>query len=655
MKLFTRIVAVLLIVIPLFTGAQITTPVIRANFGIDADLRANFFSGFVQSGNDDWFNMAATPGTGKFMIDTTGAAAILARYAIDPNFRRLPFYRTMNYPAFSVQNNRLLIDAVFIRDYHGDDSTIFASGSNKNGMSPADWQCPVAQSIPDKNEILDMMVHVRRAGPAKTDSLWMFGGLSIENTTGNRFFDFEMYQTDIYYDRPSRRFYNYGPDAGHTSWLFDAAGNVTRPGDIIFTAEYSSSSLTLIQARIWIDKASLSMDPVNFDWTGAFDGDGAGAQFGYAAIMPETAGPFYMGLQSVNNTWAGPFSLVLGDNSIVTTYTARQFMEFGVNLKKLGLDPVDLLGGDVCGMPFRKILVKTRASTSFTAELKDFVGPFDFFLAPRADAAADIPVLCDAAQVSTISVTNPSPTSDYTWTTPDGSIISPPFGPSIVVNDDGMYIVTQRLQAGCSIYAIDTVYVTRDLGCQVLKNGILNFSGVLNNKLVTLKWLADRNDQLAWFDVERSTNGYDFVKVGRVEAKPGAGKLVDYDFSDLVDEITSTHVYYRLSVRAANGATAYSTVIRLLMSDRGPLAFTITPNPVKESMQLNLNSASNQPAHYRIIDAEGKIMYSQKISLQKGNNVVSYSEFDRWSPGVYQVQVIMAEQVFNQKFVLLNR
>src|SRR5258706_14544820 len=209
--------------------AQITTPIIKANFGIDADLRASFFNGALQSGNDDWFKMPGIAGTGEGVIDTTGAAAIVARYAIDPNFRKLPFYRTMKYPAYTVVNNRLLIDAVFTRDYHGDDSTMFASGSNKNGMSPQTWTCPVAQSVPDKNEILDMMCHVRRAGPNTTDSLWMIGGVSIENTTGDRYFDFEMYQTDIYYDRASQGFYGYGPDAGHTSWKFEAPGNITQP------------------------------------------------------------------------------------------------------------------------------------------------------------------------------------------------------------------------------------------------------------------------------------------------------------------------------------------------------------------------------------------------------------------------------------------
>ena len=56
-----------------FCSAQITTPIIKAAFGVDADLRANYFNGFVQSGNDDWFNNG-TAGTGNFVIDTTGGS-----------------------------------------------------------------------------------------------------------------------------------------------------------------------------------------------------------------------------------------------------------------------------------------------------------------------------------------------------------------------------------------------------------------------------------------------------------------------------------------------------------------------------------------------------------------------------------------------------
>lgn len=638
----------------LAANAQITTPVIRANFGVDADLRSSYFNGFVQSGNDDWFRLPGSDTLGKFVIDTTGAASILSRYASDPNFRKLPFYRTMNYPAYSIVNNRLLIDAVFIRDYHGDDSTMFASGSNKNGMSPQNWSCPVSQSIPDKNEILDMMVHVRRAGKLTTDSLWMFGGLCIENTTGNRYFDFEMYQTDIYYDRVSRQFYNYGPDAGHTSWEFDVFGNITKPGDIIFTAEYGSSSLTMIEARIWVNVASLALTPTAFNWSGLFDGAGAGATFGYASILPKTAGTFYTGLQSANGVWPGPFNLVLGNNSIVTSYIARQYMEFSVNLTKLGLDPVTLLGGNACGMPFRRVLVKTRASTSFTAELKDFVGPFDFFLAPRADVATDVPMLCDTGGVSHIWVTNPVATSTYSWSTTNGNIIGPTNGTSIYVDTPGTYIVTQYLQAGCSPYARDTIVIGRFATCDVLENNLVDFTAGLDNPYARLQWTVLDSRLVNYFDVERSTDGINFAPIGQVDITPSHYQTTHFNYSDEITALPGRYVYYRIRMNDIIGRDKYSNIIRVSLPEVIKTDVKVLPNPVRDVLQVKIAAVNNSNADIHIYDQSGKLVAFVKTFVQQGNNTISLYQLVDQPRGVYQAVVTIGNEVFSRKILLVR-
>jgi len=256
MKTVLQLFAFIILLTPSY--AQISSATIKANFGVDADLRANYFALSNLSGNDDWFSNSNT-GTGVAVIDTTGAAAIYNNYILSVASRNTPIIRGMSYPPFSVVNNSLLMDAAFVRDYNGNDSTVFASGSNKNGMTPADWSTPISQSVPDKNEILDVFVHVKREGRTAADSLWMFCGISIENTTGNRYFDFEMYQSDLSYNINTHNFSGYGPDAGHTSWVFDASGNVIKAGDIILTSEYGSGGLTLIEARIWINKNSLSI------------------------------------------------------------------------------------------------------------------------------------------------------------------------------------------------------------------------------------------------------------------------------------------------------------------------------------------------------------------------------------------------------------
>jgi hypothetical protein len=653
MKNICRIL-LLMLAIPLTHQGQIITPVIKANFGVDADLRCNFFNGLVQSGNDDWFKLPGSIGTGQFVVDTTGAASILAGYTSNPSLRKLPFYRTMRFPNYAVINNRLLIDAYYVRDYHGDDSTIFAAGSNKNGMSPIDWSCPVSQSIPDKNEILDIMLHVRRAGPNLTDSMWLMGGISIENTTGNRYFDFEMYQTDIFYNRATRQFYNYGPDAGHTRWQFDASGNMIKPGDIILTAEYGSSSLTFIEARIWVDRNDLTITPTGFSWSGSFDGASNSSQYGYAGIQPKTAGAFYTGLQSVNNTWAGPFSLVLGDNSVITTYTAKQYMEFSVNLSKLGLDDARIFGGDDCLMPFRRVMVKTRASTSFTSELKDFVAPFDFFLAPRAEVETMLPMICDTGNISNIYVVNPIPTSIYQWSTINGNIVGPTTGTSINVDTPGVYIVKQYLQADCSVYASDTITIGSLGSCDVLHNNLIEVNSQYSNKIVTLSWKVTANELVSYFNIERSFDGQHFEVITQVPGTIDKQGEQEYSYADFLGNYFNTQVYYRISLLQVPGNILQSkTLYHRLLNDK-EAAVTVYPNPVKQIMQLRFTSPVTGRADLKLLNGNGQIVLKGTVEIMNGNNSMKFVLPENIPTGHYILLTQFADRTFTNKLQILK-
>ncbi|MFC0774114.1 T9SS type A sorting domain-containing protein [Terrimonas alba] len=665
MKTFLQII-LLVLISWISASAQITTPIIKARFGVDGELRANYFNGAVASGNDDWFNNG-TAGTGEYVIDMSGAAGIISAYLADASpwpARMSSFYRTMSKPSFSVVQNRLWLDAIFVRDYHGTDTTVYVSGSDKNGMSPALWTGGV-QGVPDKNDILDMMVHVRRAGPNTTDSLWMFGGISLDNTTGNRYFDFEMYQTDIYYDRVSKKFYGYGTDAGHTAWLFDAAGNITRPGDIIFSGEFQSGTLTNIEARIWVNKTDWqTITPTSFNWGGLFDGDGSGATYGYASIAPNTTGAFYTGLGSANSTWSGPFGLVLQDNSLAYTnpgpastlngkYIANQFIEFSVNLTKLGLDPVTLLGGDICSSPFNRIVVKTRASASFTAELKDFVAPTDLFLAPRALALTETPMICDdGSGVAEIYVTNPLSTSTYQWTTTDGSIISSPTGPSIYVDHAGTYIVTQYLQAGCSVYATDTVQVLPFNTCTTLSSNLFDFRGVLSDNITKLSWKLLSDGQVKYFEVERSFDGINFTTIDRVETHLYPGGANPYYYEDMLDKVNSPNVYYRIKLVNVTGANRYSGIINIPFKIAGQGKVSIFPNPVKDVVQIQVDAKTNSKIRVEIFELSGKLIYVANTTVQRGHNVITIDQLKEQPRGVYLAQVHVGDDTFHEKILL---
>lgn len=635
-------------VLSAISAAQITSPQIKANFGIDADLRGNFVVTTSTITTDDWF-VNGGAGTGKFVIDTTGAAALYNTYITNPSTRNQSVIRNMSVPPFSVVNARTLIDAVFVRDFHGDDSTIFASGSNKNGMSPAEWSTPESQSVPDKNEILDIYMHVRRDGRG-ADSLWMFGAVSIENTNGNRYFDFEMFQTDIFYNRTSNTFSGYGPDAGHTAWQFDAAGNIIKAGDIILTAEYSSSSLTMIEARIWVDRSAIAVNPVAFKWSGLFDGAGSGSQFGYASILPKTEGAFYSGLQNAGTSWGGSFKVVRNDNSIVNDYITGQFMEFSVNLTKLGLDPVTVLGGSTCDMPFQKVMVKTRASTSFTAALKDFVAPFKPLTVAKADLFTLVPVFCGMNSVSNIKVNNAIATSVYTWQTLDGHFTDTSNKTSVYVDQPGTYIVHQKLQAACPVFATDTISIRFDPDCGILSSSKLALSASLQpGRNVLVKWKALKDEPVASYTIERSSNGAYYTPVKTIEAT----QADTYTATDALLQYNRSVIYYRLAVRIIGGGTRYSPPVVINLSQAGTKnMITLVPNPIVDHLQMQVYSASAQQAKFTIMDAKGNLVVSSTKQLDKGSTTITIDGFANKPVGIYTVKIEMNDEVQVKRFMI---
>ncbi len=632
--------------------AQITTATVRANFGVEADVSANFYNYTTTPAVDDWFNNGYS-GTGRGVIDTNGSAATVAGYFSNPASRNTSFAKRMAYPAFTVLNNRIVLDAVYYRDYHGIDSTVFASGSNKNGMNPSTWTTPVAQSIPDKNDILEAMIHVRRAGPNVSDSLWLFAGVSIENTTGNRFFDFELYQTDISYNKSTGTFSGYGPDAGHTAWRFDATGKISAPGDIIFTSEFSSSSISLVEARIWVHRSMLSITPASFDWGGQFDGDGSGATYGYANIRPKMAGIFYTGLQTtVPATWAGPFKVVRDNNAVLDNYVPGQFLEFSVNLTKLGIEPVNY-NQDACDPAFIRVIVKTRSSTSFTAELKDFVAPFKFFDYPPVQAYTFVTYYCGTMPVTELNVINPNPNFVYTWSTNNGNIVGSNVGAIISVDAPGTYYVQQKSNTNCVPSSTDSVTIIFSRNCFLLNANINNLSAEVLSTQHKLSWNSTYSEDVRNFELEYSTDNRNFYLLANVPANNSINNF-NYQFTHAAEAITGDVIFYRIKINGKNGATKYSNIAILRKAKTNPSISLLYPNPSNGNLWFTYLSSKRQTADVLIFNNLGKLVSKTKLLINSGENVLNVSGLNGFPKGNYLVKVQSEEINLSQKIILLQ-
>ncbi|WP_433829106.1 T9SS type A sorting domain-containing protein [Flavobacterium anhuiense] len=467
---------------PYLYSQAISGAAVKANFGIDADVYANkeqFLVPPTVSGiYDDWFfNSTFANGTGQNVIDQTNSAALKTSIQANNNFT---FEKRMSKPKNTMVGNFLWIDAVYGRDGNStqsnNDSNTFAGNSNKNGDNPATWSLG-AGSTPQKDDIVDVYGYLRRdLSPAALainpdGILWGYGGASKISSDGNSHFDFEFFRTEVTFSGSA--LVGTGAQAGHTAWTFDATGKILVPGDVLVAIDFENGGTKpLGSVRVWMSSADIanfnSRPNRPFNLTGVFDQGNGAPPYGYAEINAKGGGintDVFAVVNVSSATLGPPWGTLEGSQaSFQDNYKALQFSEFGINLTALGLDSRNV-NQKPCSNLLGSLIVKTRSSSSFTAELKDFSGPYLFGNITDVAVVGNVsnPLTCTTT-TATLTATPTPANATIKWygPSPDG-VADGPFisGNAPVVSVKGVYTVYAYTNLeGC--FAKKTVTVLED-------------------------------------------------------------------------------------------------------------------------------------------------------------------------------------------------
>lgn len=458
--------------LPLYAHAQLNNGGLYALFGVDGDSRTNWMKYGSPTGpiaSDDWF---APSGTGNNVIDTTGSAAYRTLLEAGAN---ISFNQRMSALLYAKVNGKLWVDAVYGRDYEAasslKDSTTFTS-ADKNGGNPNSWTGGVTNT-PDKNDLVDVYAHMRRDGVTVHDSLWLFTGVSTYGTTGSSYFDVELYKNSFTYNAATGTFSSAGPDAGHTQWLFDNAGNILQTGDMIIAVNYSPGVPPVVDVRIWVSRTTISTKvPAFFNFGGTFNGASALATLGYASIVSKAGATAwgggisnYSASAAQDTTYATPWGTgaPTGGNNWSPTYLSQQFMEVGLNLTRMGVDPALYSTLSPCQALFSNIFFKSRSSNAFTSNLQDFMTPLTFTRTPVMNFGVTPDTLLCNRTTGVITLTDTTTAAYYSWTTPSGKITGANSDSSVLnISQPGTYIVSASPASGCPATRQDTVVVPID-------------------------------------------------------------------------------------------------------------------------------------------------------------------------------------------------
>ena len=131
----------------------------------------------------------------------------------------------------------------------------------------------------------------------------------------------------------------------------------------------------------------------------------------------------------------------------------------------------------------------------------------------------------------------------------------------------------------------------------------VDFKGSTTEGRVRLQWATATEQSSAYFDIERSSNGNDYQRIGSVTAAGNSNGRRDYSFDDQ-SPLTGA-AYYRLKQVDVDGKAAYSKVIRI-SSGYAKLVKRFV-NPITDKIIIEMDGAT-KPTSVMVYDMSGRIV-----------------------------------------------
>lgn len=230
----------------------------------------------------------------------------------------------------------------------------------------------------------------------------------------------------------------------------------------------------------------------------------------------------------------------------------------------------------------------------------------------------------------------------------------------VSLNTDGTFTFTPNI--GFTGNTTSFTYMVCDNGfspmCSDVATATINFpvSGSLPVSLVEFKGLYRDNGkvELSWvttfeqnsdrFDIERSLDGEKWNVVGTVKAQGNSGNKVNYEFIDDAgkDRANKKDLYYRLRQVDIDGKVTVSRILVVRVYNTRTLKMvSVTPNPAKNDINVNVQLNENAFVSMRVMNANGAAVIQKSVKVNAGNNTFALEGSSNLKPGMYVLEVII--------------
>lgn len=199
----------------------------------------------------------------------------------------------------------------------------------------------------------------------------------------------------------------------------------------------------------------------------------------------------------------------------------------------------------------------------------------------------------------------------------------------------------------CTLYCIITDACGREyyqeheiticLTGSTLAVNLVNFTGSKSADNNLLQWTTSGENNSHHFDLEYSTDGAGFLKIGTIMAQGTSSGLKKYNF--LHQQVAGKTAYYRLKIYDNGGNFKYSDITVVKRDKNRYIVYPVYPNPFNEKMSVTIESPTNKMTELYLSDVSGKIIKHMSYNLKTGVNNIELEHLNNLSPGIYLLKI----------------
>ncbi len=168
---------------------------------------------------------------------------------------------------------------------------------------------------------------------------------------------------------------------------------------------------------------------------------------------------------------------------------------------------------------------------------------------------------------------------------------------------------------------------------------LVNFNGrKIGSGRAQLTWSVSSDAHPESFEVFRSTDGRNFVSVGKVS---GAASRYDYDFEDA--KMQNGHNFYRLKMYDKDGSVNMSKVITIMNGSNGFFITSMIPTMVRDRARVNISSSRKGSVQLVVTDVQGRVVHTQVASIASENQEV-WVDLSKLGSGAYHLTGYFANE-----------